>query len=126
METYCLNLASKGKNVIICGDINTAHNEIDLTHPKPNSKRSGFLQLERDWITNLLSQGFIDTFRFKHPDLVKYSWWSMRTYARSKNVGWRIDYFLASKSLANNIIEAKIHNEIFGSDHCPISLKIKL
>jgi exodeoxyribonuclease-3 len=125
LEDYCLSLVSKGKNVIITGDINTAHNEIDLANPKQNAKTSGFLPIEREWITNFLEKGFIDTFRYKHPDTVKYSWWSMRTNSRATNVGWRIDYFFVSKSLRGNIVNADIHNNIFGSDHCPISLELK-
>ena len=125
LESYCLDLVAKGKNVIVTGDINTAHNEIDLANPKQNSKSSGFLQVERNWISSYLSKGFIDTYRHKNPDVIKYSWWSMRSFARERNVGWRIDYFFISKGLLPYLIDAEIHNDIIGSDHCPLSIKLK-
>ena len=114
------------KNIIICGDVNTAHQEIDLARPKDNQKISGFLPIERAWIDKLLADGFIDTFREingKKKDA--YSWWSMRTRARERNVGWRIDYFFISKNLKKNLKDAQIHSEVMGSDHCPISIELE-
>ncbi len=110
------------KPVIFCGDLNVAHEEIDIRNPKANHMNSGFTDEERGKMTQLLDSGFIDTFRTLHPDLVKYSWWSYRFQAREKNVGWRIDYFITSARLRDKIAEAEIHNEIFGSDHCPVEL----
>lgn len=124
LEEYCLSLVKENKHVIITGDVNTAHQEIDLTNPKPNSKFSGFLPSEREWITNFLSKGFIDSFRHFYPKEIKYSWWSSRMNARAKNVGWRIDYFFIDSGLISNLQSADIHNEIFGSDHCPISINL--
>lgn len=115
------------KPVIVCGDLNVAHQEIDLKNPKTNRKNAGFTDEERDCMTRLLGEGaFIDTFRHFYPTLTEaYSWWSYRFQARQKNAGWRIDYFLASASLAERLEGAKIHNEVFGSDHCPVELTIK-
>lgn len=124
--TYLLDLRKAGKKIIICGDVNTAHEEIDLTHPKANSKTSGFLEIERVWITKLLEHGFIDTFRFLHPEEVKYSWWSYRARARERNVGWRIDYFFISEDLKDNLEAAFILNDVYGSDHCPVGIDINL
>lgn len=124
--TYLLDLRKAGKKIIICGDVNTAHEEIDLTHPKANSKTSGFLEIERAWISELLKHGFIDTFRFLHPEEVKYSWWSYRARARERNVGWRIDYFFISEDLKENLEAAFILNDIYGSDHCPVGIDINL
>ena len=124
VKEYTLKLLKEKKHVIITGDINTAHHEIDLANPKPNSKYSGFLPMEREWITNFLSEGFVDTFRHFHPDEVKYSWWSARMNARAKNVGWRIDYFYVDSDFLPKIKSADIHNDIFGSDHCPISIEL--
>ena len=111
--------------VIACGDMNVAHKEIDLKNPKTNRRNAGFTDEERDKFTVLLSSGFTDTFRHLHPDLEgAYSWWSYRFHAREKNAGWRIDYFIVSNRLAENIKSAGIHNEIYGSDHCPVELVI--
>ena len=124
---YIEELRSKGKSIIFCGDVNTAHKEIDLARPKENENISGFLAMERAWIDKLIDAGYIDTFRFTHPnEKQRYSWWSMRTKARERNVGWRIDYFFVSKDLKNNIINSDILDNILGSDHAPVSLKIKL
>lgn len=124
LKEYALKLLKEKKHVIITGDINTAHNEIDLANPKSNSKFSGFLPMEREWLTNFLNSGFVDTFRHLHPDEVKYSWWSSRMNARAKNVGWRIDYFYIDSELLPLLKSADIHNNIFGADHCPISIEI--
>ncbi|MFK5881740.1 MAG: exodeoxyribonuclease III [Sulfurospirillum sp.] len=124
---HCQNLRKDGKSLIICGDVNTAHKEIDLARPKANENTSGFLRIERDWIDKFLSHGFIDTYRYVNGDIKdRYSWWSYRAGARGNNVGWRIDYFYVSKDLKQYIADAKIYNEIYGSDHCPISLTLKL
>src|SRR6056297_614601 len=122
---YANKIKESGKEVIICGDVNTAHNEIDLKNPESNSKHSGFLPKERAWIDKFLAHGYKDTFRELHPDEIKYSWWSYRFKAREKNVGWRIDYFYVSDGLMDRVKNAKIHNEIMGSDHCPISLELE-
>ena len=115
------------KPVIYCGDLNVAHNEIDLKNPSSNHHNAGFTDQERGKMTELLSSGFTDTYRYKYPDETgKYTWWSYMFHAREKNVGWRIDYFIVSNRIADKIVDAKIHNEIMGSDHCPIELDIKL
>lgn len=114
------------KPVIVCGDMNVAHQEIDLKNPKTNRRNAGFTDEEREKMTQLLSNGFIDTFRHFHPDLTgAYSWWSYRFRAREKNAGWRIDYFLVSERLQPRLVEANILNEIMGSDHCPVELILK-
>jgi exodeoxyribonuclease-3 len=118
-------LKKSGKNIIFCGDVNTAHDEIDLFHPKENSKFSGFLPIEREWIDKVILHGYFDTFRLLHPDKIQYSWWDMKTYARDRNIGWRIDYFFVSESLKNNVNKAEILDNIMGSDHCPILLELK-
>eukprot|EP01156_Anaeramoeba_ignava_P007703 Anaeramoba_ignava/a353322_86.p2 GENE.a353322_86~~a353322_86.p2 ORF type:complete len:262 (-),score=32.84 a353322_86:1382-2167(-) len=123
---YCENLKKEGKSIIVCGDVNTAHKEIDLARPKANEKTSGFLPMEREWISKFLSYGYIDTFRHINGDLKdNYSWWSYRANARANNVGWRIDYFYVSEDLKNNISNAYIMSEIMGSDHCPIALELE-
>ena len=113
------------KPVIVCGDMNVAHQEIDLKNPKTNHKNAGFTDEEREKMTQLLSNGFIDTFRSLYPEQVTYSWWSYRFRAREKNTGWRIDYFLISERLEDRLEDAKIHTEIMGSDHCPIEITLK-
>ena len=113
------------KPVIVCGDLNVAHEEIDLKNPKTNRKNAGFTDEEREKFTTLLNAGFTDTFRYLHPEQVTYSWWSYRFKAREKNAGWRIDYFLVSNRLRDMIEKADIHTEIFGSDHCPVELVVK-
>lgn len=113
------------KPVIVCGDMNVAHEEIDLKNPKTNRKNAGFTDEEREKMTQLLAAGFTDTFRYKYPEQVTYSWWSYRFRAREKNAGWRIDYFLISDRLRDRLEDAKIHTEIYGSDHCPVELDLR-
>ena len=123
---YLKTLDAK-KPVVLCGDLNVAHNEIDLKNPKTNRKNAGFSDEERAKMTELLGSGFTDTFRYFYPDAEGiYSWWSYRFKAREKNAGWRIDYFIVSRRIADKIRAAEIHNEIFGSDHCPVELVIDL
>ncbi len=125
-KNYLLELKNR-KEVIVCGDMNVAHNEIDLKNPKTNRKNAGFTDEEREKFSILLNEGFIDTFRYLYPDVTeRYSWWSYRFKAREKNAGWRIDYFLISEGLKNNLQEAEIHSDILGSDHCPVSISIDL
>ena len=122
---FLLELDAK-KPVIVCGDMNVAHKEIDLKNPKSNRKNAGFTDEEREKMTSLLSSGFTDTFRYFYPDQTDiYSWWSYRFQARQKNAGWRIDYFLCSDRLQPQLADAKIHTEIYGSDHCPVELELK-
>ena len=124
-RAFLLDLRAK-KPVVVCGDLNVAHTEIDLKNPKTNRRNAGFTDEEREKMTQLLSNGFIDTFRYFHPDLTgAYSWWSYRFRAREKNTGWRIDYFLVSERLKPRLVEANILNEIMGSDHCPVELILK-
>ncbi|MBP3263587.1 exodeoxyribonuclease III, partial [Pseudobutyrivibrio sp.] len=120
------NDLDKKKPVIVCGDMNVAHEEIDLKNPKSNRRNAGFTDEEREKFTELLSCGYIDTFRDLHPEDIVYSWWSYRFKAREKNAGWRIDYFLTSERVKTAIKEANIHTEIFGSDHCPVELNIEI
>ena len=123
---YLKTLDAK-KPVIVCGDMNVAHKEIDLKNPKTNRKNPGFTDEERGKFTQLLENGFVDTFRYFYPDLTDiYSWWSYRFSARQKNAGWRIDYFVVSKRLTPQLIDAKIHTDIYGSDHCPVELTINV
>lgn len=119
---YLCGLAAR-KGVIVCGDMNVAHQEIDLKNPATNRMNPGFTDEERGKMSELLAAGFTDSWRSLHPDEVKYSWWSYRMAARERNVGWRIDYFLVSNNYADHIASADIHNEIFGSDHCPVELQ---
>lgn len=122
-----LKKLDKIKPVILCGDLNVAHGEIDLKNPKTNRGNAGFTDEERREMTNLLSSGFVDSFRFLYPDKTdSYSWWSYMGRAREKNIGWRIDYFIVSEKIKDKIKEAKIHPEVFGSDHCPVELEIEL
>ena len=120
---YVTALAEK-KSVVICGDLNVAHEEIDLKNPSSNRRNAGFTDEERGKFNELLSAGFIDSWRMLNPDTVKYSWWSYRFQARQRNAGWRIDYFLVSDSLKGSVTGAEIHNEILGSDHCPVELDL--
>lgn len=125
IRKYLLKL-NQTKPVIMCGDLNVAHNEIDLKNPKTNRGNAGFTDEERAKMTELLNAGFIDSFRYIYPDKTDcYSWWSYMGHAREKNVGWRIDYFIVSKDLESNIIDATIYPEVYGSDHCPVGLEIK-
>lgn len=124
---HCEDLREEGKSIIICGDVNTAHKEIDLKNPKSNADRSGFLPIERAWIDKLLEHGYIDTFRYVNGDVPdRYSWWSYRFNARANNTGWRIDYFFISEDLAENLEDAFILDYIEGSDHCPVGIKIQI
>ena len=123
-RSFLNNLAAK-KPVIVCGDMNVAHEEIDIKNPKTNRRNAGFTDEEREKMTLLLDSGFTDTFRYFYPDLKDvYSWWSYRFHARENNTGWRIDYFLTSKALDDKLVDAKIHTDIFGSDHCPVELDL--
>ena len=125
-RAYLLKLNEK-KPVIVCGDLNVAHQEIDLKNPKTNRKNAGFTDEEREKMTTLLNSGFTDSWRFFNPDVEGvYSWWSYRFKAREKNAGWRIDYFLVSNDARDKMVDAKIHTEIFGSDHCPVELEINI
>lgn len=124
--SYLVSLDQK-KPLLLCGDLNVAHQEIDLKNPKPNRKNAGFTDEEREKLTRLLDAGFTDTFRHFYPDTEGiYSWWSYRFKAREKNAGWRIDYFITSKRLDEKLADAKIHTEVFGSDHCPVELTASL
>ncbi|MBF1629619.1 MAG: exodeoxyribonuclease III [Prevotella sp.] len=120
-----LHKLDESKPVIVCGDMNVAHQEIDLKNPKTNRRNAGFTDEERQKMTELLNNGFIDTFRTLYPEQVTYSWWSYRFRAREKNTGWRIDYFLISERLRDRLVDAKIHTETMGSDHCPIEIDLK-
>lgn len=117
-------LTIQGQNIIITGDFNTAFAEIDLARPKENQKNSGFLPIEREGLGQFFASGFLDTFRYFHPDTVQYSWWDQKTRARDRNIGWRIDYFIISPSLLPQLKEATIHDQTLGSDHAPISITI--
>lgn len=123
--TFCNDLVTAGKSVIFCGDINTAHREIDLARPKQNQNTTGFLPEERAWIDEVISQGYVDTFRSLHPEREgAYSWWSYIGRARDRNVGWRLDYFFVSPDLVPRVASAGIHADVLGSDHCPVSLTL--
>ena len=125
-KDYLLKLKEK-KSVIVCGDLNVAHEEIDIKNPKANRRNAGFTDEERGKMTDLLNAGFIDSFRFKYPDAKDiYSWWSYRFKAREKNAGWRIDYFLTSEDLKDAIKDSLIHTDIYGSDHCPVELRVDI
>src|SRR6056297_171539 len=123
---YAQKLRDEGRSIIVTGDFNTAHNDIDLKNPTSNAKRSGFLRIERDLLYKMVDIGYVDTFRHFYPEAVKYSWWSYRFNARKNNAGWRIDYFFVTRDLIENGIvkDAFIDNEIFGSDHCPVGLMV--
>ncbi len=124
-QAYLRRLDEK-KPVIVCGDMNVAHQEMDLKNPKTNRRNAGFTDEERERFTQLLGSGFTDTFRYKYPEQVTYSWWSYRFRAREKNAGWRIDYFVVSNRLRDSIADALIHTDIMGSDHCPVELRLDL
>jgi exodeoxyribonuclease-3 len=126
IREYMVKL-SENKPVILCGDLNVAHKEIDLKHPKANAGSPGFSNEEREKFTNLLEAGFTDSFRHLYPDLIdQYTWWSYRAGARPRNVGWRIDYFVVSDSVKDKIIDSVIYKDILGSDHCPVGLEIDI
>ena len=124
-DAFRAYLHSLRRPVVVCGDMNVAHEEIDLKNPATNHMNAGFTDEERAKMTELLGSGLVDTWRFQHPEEAKYSWWSYRMAARERNVGWRIDYFLVSEVLRDRIVSTDIHNEIFGSDHCPVELVLK-
>ncbi len=126
MLEYWLELRKKGEKLIIGGDLNTAHKPIDLKNPKANEKYSGFLPIEREWIDKFLSHGFIDTFRYLYPDKVQYTWWTYRFNARARNIGWRIDYFFVSEDLIDLVEDSYALDDVMGSDHCPIVLKLRI
>ena len=121
----CNTLRAEGRSVIFCGDINTAHREIDLARPKQNQQSTGFLPIEREWIDAVVEQGYIDTFREQHPARAAYSWWAYWGGERERDVGWRLDYFFISGDLSEKVVSAEIHRDVFGSDHCPVSLKLR-
>ncbi len=125
---YTDSYKNEGRSLIITGDYNTAHNEIDLKNPKANENTSGFLRIERDWLDRIVENGYVDTFRHLYPDTVKYSWWTYRFKARERNIGWRIDYFFVTQDIIDKgwIKEAFIDNDILGSDHCPIGLVLEI
>ena len=120
------SLKDEGRNIIICGDLNTAHKKIDIARPKANEKISGFLPVERAWIDKFLDNGYLDTFRMFNNEPNQYTWWSYRTKARERNVGWRLDYFFINEEFKDNVKSASILNQVMGSDHCPVDLKINL
>ncbi len=122
---YADSLKNAGKRLVICGDVNTAHREIDLARPKENSKKSGFLPEERDWIDKFISHGYVDTFRHFNGEPDQYTWWDMKSGARARNVGWRIDYFFVSDNLISSVKQAFIMPEVMGSDHCPIGIVLE-
>jgi exodeoxyribonuclease-3 len=122
---YIENLRKKHLPIVFLGDVNTAHTEIDLARPKENSKVSGFLPIEREWIDKVIARGYADTFRKLNKDIIQYSWWDMKSGARSRNVGWRIDYVFTSSDLEKRLLKAFIMTEVEGSDHCPVGIKLE-
>ncbi len=126
LTDYVMDLRDEGRSIVICGDVNIAHEPIDLKNPDKNKKNAGFLPAERCWLSEFLDLGFIDTFRYLHPTEEKYSWWSYRYNARSKGIGWRLDYFFVSDDLKNKILSAEIEDNVMGSDHCPVTLELDL
>jgi exodeoxyribonuclease-3 len=122
---YCNNLSAEGKKLIICGDYNTAHTEMDIKNAKANENTSGFLPMERAWMDKFIANGYTDTYRYMNPQKIEYSWWSYRFKARERNTGWRIDYHFVSNNLLEEVKDARILNEVMGSDHCPIMVEIK-
>ncbi len=120
--SYVDNIKSKGKNIVVCGDFNTAHKEIDLARPKQNEKFSGFLPIERAWIDDFIDHGYLDTFRYFNKKPNQYTWWDQKTRSRERNVGWRIDYFFINSEILPNLSNAFILSEVIGSDHCPIGI----
>ena len=118
-------IKAKGEKLVVCGDFNTAHKEIDLARPKENENISGFLPLEREWMDKFVSHGYIDTFRHFNKEPNHYTWWSLRTRARERNIGWRLDYFFVSENLLDSVTEANILSQVMGSDHCPVGIKLR-
>lgn len=123
---YINNLRNQGEKIVFCGDVNTAHNAIDLARPKDNENISGFLTIEREWLDKLDKNGYVDTFRWLHPEEISYSWWSARSGARKRDIGWRIDYFFVSEDLKDKIKSAFIMDEVMGSDHCPVGIELEI
>lgn len=121
---HCEGLRKQGKKLVICGDVNTAHNPIDLENPKANEKNSGFLPVERAWLDKFIAHGYVDIFRKFHPEPRQYTWWTYRTNARERNIGWRLDYFFVTKDLAAKVKDSFIMSGVMGSDHCPVCLDI--
>ena len=123
---YAEKCRKKGLSIIFCGDVNVAHNEIDIARPKENMNHVGFLPIERAWVDKVISKGYVDVFRHFNPDrAAAYTWWDMKSFARDRNIGWRIDYFFISPELLSKVVDIKIHSEIYGSDHCPLQLELK-
>lgn len=122
---YCNEAVKCGKKLVICGDYNTAHTEMDIKNAKANENTSGFLPVEREWIDKFISNGYVDTFRYLYPDEIKYSWWSYKFKARERNTGWRIDYHFISYNLLDRLKSAEILNDVYGSDHCPVVIELK-
>ena len=122
----CNAMKSEGRKIIICGDFNTAHRENDLRNPKPNKNTTGFLESEREWVSKFIDHGFVDIFRLNYPEKIEYTWWTYRNNARERSIGWRLDYFLISESLVSTVSAITIHDEIMGSDHCPVSLVLEI
>ena len=118
------DLKTKGERLIICGDFNTAHKEIDLARPKENENISGFLPMEREWMDKFVAHGFVDTFRYFNKEPNHYTWWSLRTRARERNIGWRLDYFFVSEDLIGSVTEASVLSNVMGSDHCPVGVRL--
>ncbi|MEF8878772.1 MAG: exodeoxyribonuclease III [Candidatus Thermoplasmatota archaeon] len=123
---YADNLKAEGKNIVVCDDFNTAHKPIDLAHPKANEKTSGFLPVERAWIDRFIDHGYVDTFRQFNKQPEQYTWWSMRTRARERNVGWRLDYFFVNEGFMPNVKNVFIMQDVKGSDHCPVGIEIEI
>ena len=123
---YADKIKSNGKNIVVCGDFNTAHKEVDLARPKENEKRSGFLPIERAWIDKFIDHGYVDTFRYFNKNPNQYSWWDYKTAARNRNVGWRIDYFFVNKEFLSNVKHSFIMSDVMGSDHCPIGIQLEI
>ncbi|MDR0912042.1 MAG: exodeoxyribonuclease III [Methanobrevibacter sp.] len=123
---YANKLKNEGNNLVICGDFNTAHKEIDLARPKQNEDVSGFLPIEREWMDKFIENGYVDTFREFNKDGENYTWWSYRTKARNRNVGWRLDYFFVNEEFKDDVIDSYILSDVLGSDHCPIAIKLKI
>jgi exodeoxyribonuclease III len=123
---YVMKLKQQGKNIVICGDVNTAHKEIDLARPKENQKTSGFMPMEREWVEGFLQKGFLDTLRMFNQEAGQYSWWDMKSGARARNIGWRIDYFFVSENFKSNVKHGFIMPEVLGSDHCPVGIDLEV
>ena len=120
------SIRAQGRNIVVCGDVNTAHMPIDLARPKENAKISGFLPIEREWIDKLVERGYVDTFRMFNQEPGQYSWWNQRANSRARNVGWRLDYFFVNEEFRESVRSADIHQEVMGSDHCPVSLEVEI